>query len=36
VRGASAPRDRVIAALEADLAFLKGSKPTKSTRARKA
>ena len=36
VRGATADRERVIAALEADLAYLKGTKPTKSTRARKA
>jgi hypothetical protein len=38
VRGATADRDQVVAALEADLAYLKGARkaPTKTTRARKA
>ena len=38
VRGASADRDAVVAALEADLAYLKGARkaPAKTTRARKA
>lgn len=38
VRGATAERERVIAALEADLAWLTGGRKTatKSTRARKA
>lgn len=37
VRGATADRDQVVAALEADLAYLKGTKPAaKSTRARRA
>jgi hypothetical protein len=38
VRGATASRDEVIAALEADLAHLTGSRkaPAKTTRARKA
>lgn len=38
VRGATADRERVIAALESDLAYLKGAKkaPAKSTRARRA
>jgi len=38
VRGATADRDQVVAALEADLAWLTGSRraPAKSTRARKA
>jgi hypothetical protein len=35
VRGASAPRDRVIAALESDLAYLKGT-PKKRTPAKRA
>jgi hypothetical protein len=34
VRGASAPRERVIAALEADLAYLKGT-PKKRTPAKR-
>ena len=38
VRGATADRDQVVAALEADLAYLKGARkaPAKTTRARKA
>jgi hypothetical protein len=32
VRGATADRDDVVAALEADLAWLKGVKPARSTR----
>jgi hypothetical protein len=39
VRGASAPRDQVIAALESDLAYLKGSgkkAPAKKAPAKKA
>ena len=38
VRGATADRDQVVAALEADLEWLTGSRraPAKSTRARKA
>ena len=35
VRGAKADREAVVAALEADLAWLKGSKATKTTRARR-
>ena len=38
VRGATADRDQVVAALEADLAYLRGARkaPAKTTRARKA
>jgi hypothetical protein len=38
VRGASAPRDQVIAALESDLAYLRGTKkaPVKKAPAKKA
>ena len=36
VRGASAPRDQVIAALESDLAYLKGSKVSTAKTTKKA
>ena len=35
VRGATADKAAVVAALEADLAWLKGAKPVKAARARK-